>query len=96
MLSCLRPIHMFDRNIRQELSSTVPSPSGMLSSFVARYASWLKWKREMRSYPSDVLLCDAAWCPSLHLEERIVHGRKVAREKQGRDASLVRLETRWR
>ena len=25
---------MLERNIRQELSSTVPSPSGMLSSFV--------------------------------------------------------------
>src|SRR5439155_6689510 len=36
VLSCFRPIHMFERNIRHELSSTVPLPSGMLSSLVAR------------------------------------------------------------
>ena len=36
MLSCFQPDHMFERNSRQELSSTVPSPSGIASSFLAR------------------------------------------------------------
>src|SRR5438128_1477864 len=39
--SCLLPDHMLLTNIKHELSSTVPSPSGIASSRVARYASWL-------------------------------------------------------
>ena len=35
--------------MRHEWSSTVPSPSGIESSFVARYASWLRWNRAIRS-----------------------------------------------
>ena len=32
----LTPTYIFESHIRQQLSSTVPSPSGILSSFVAR------------------------------------------------------------
>ncbi len=36
VLSCWLPDHMFDMNTRQELSSTVPSPSGIAASLSIR------------------------------------------------------------
>src|SRR5215471_9963046 len=64
-LSCVLPIHRLDRNIRQELSDTVPSPSGMESSFEARYANWLTCQRVIRSYSSLLLEWEAPWCACL-------------------------------
>src|SRR3954469_23427202 len=91
LLSCVRPTNRLERNIRHELSSTVPSPSGMLSNFAARYRNGstchLRGNTpELIHVPARdgfvavrVVVVRGGMVPLRHSQPRVVQGRQVAR-----------------
>ena len=96
--SCCRacvPNHMFERNIRQELSSTVPSPSGMASSFARGTRAGSRGSARCARSRRTVVVRRGVVAVA-HFQERIVQRRKVAAQQQRGDAGLVRLERRAR